>query len=71
MFGQELRNARLQARLTQEALAFKADLHPTYISMLENDKKSPTLDVIFRLCRALKVQPHVLIRRVEEEMENL
>lgn len=68
MFGKELRNARLQAHLTQEALAFKADLHPTYISMLENDKKSPTLEVFFRLCRALRIQPHVLIRRIEEQM---
>jgi transcriptional regulator with XRE-family HTH domain len=38
-FGDELREPRERAGLTQEKLAFDADLDRTYISHLENDKK--------------------------------
>ena len=65
MLGIELRKARKAAGLTQERLAFAANLDRTYISQLENDKKSPTLDVLFRLCEALGVSAAKLIARVE------
>lgn len=66
MLGQELRKARQEANLTQEKLSFEADLDRTYISQLENDKKSPTLDALFRICDALGVKASALILRVEE-----
>jgi transcriptional regulator with XRE-family HTH domain len=50
MFGEELKKARKKAKLTQETLAGLANVHPTYISHLENNKKSPTLDTLFRIC---------------------
>ncbi|MBL9092992.1 MAG: helix-turn-helix transcriptional regulator, partial [Planctomycetaceae bacterium] len=50
MLGKELRKAREEAGLTQEKLAFEAEIDRSYVSLLENDKKSPTLDVLFRLC---------------------
>lgn len=65
MFGDELRNARHAAGLTQEQLAFEAGLDRTYVSQLENGKKSPTLDVLFRLCDATGVRASELIARVE------
>lgn len=65
MFGRELRRARTRAGLTQEELAARAGLHPTYISSLEHDKYSPTLDVVFRLCDALGVSPARLVGRVD------
>jgi transcriptional regulator with XRE-family HTH domain len=65
MFGEELRRARESAGLTQEELSFRAGLHRTYISQLEHDKKSPTLDVVFRLCDALGVSAARLVARVE------
>jgi transcriptional regulator with XRE-family HTH domain len=65
MFGTELRRAREEAGMTQEKLGFEAGLDRTYISQLENDKKSPTLDVLFRLCDALGIAASELIARVE------
>jgi transcriptional regulator with XRE-family HTH domain len=65
MLGTELRKARLKAGLTQEELSFQAKLDRTYISMLEHDKKSPTLDVLFRLCDALGVPASRIVARVE------
>jgi transcriptional regulator with XRE-family HTH domain len=68
MLGEELRNARKAAGLTQEQLSFDAKLDRTYISQLENDKKSPTLDALFRICAALKVPASELIARVEKRL---
>ena len=66
MVGAELRAARRRAGLTQEALAFQAGVDRSYVSLLENDKKSPTLDMLFRLCDALGVKASRLIARVEK-----
>jgi transcriptional regulator with XRE-family HTH domain len=66
MLGPVLREARLAADLTQEQLAFRAGVDRTYISQLENGHKSPTLDLLFRLCAALGVRASELIARVEE-----
>jgi transcriptional regulator with XRE-family HTH domain len=65
MLGDELRKARQKAGLTQEELSFRAKIDRTYISMLEHDKKSPTLDVLFRLCDALGMPASRIIARVE------
>jgi transcriptional regulator with XRE-family HTH domain len=65
MLGEELRKAREAAGLTQEKLAFEAGVDRTYVSQLENNKKSPTLDTLFRLCRALGVLASELVARVE------
>jgi DNA-binding XRE family transcriptional regulator len=66
MLGIELRKAREDAGLSQEKLAFAAEIDRSYVSMLENDKKSPTLDVLFRICDSLKIPASELIARVEK-----
>ena len=63
--GVELRKARLQAGLTQERLAFSAGLDRAYISLLENDHKSPTVDVLYLICDALGIAASELLARVE------
>jgi len=66
MFGEELKKARKESGLTQEKLAARAGLHYTYISLLETNKKSPTLDSLFRICKALGISVSSLIERVEK-----
>lgn len=65
MFGEELKKAREQAGKTQETLAFDAGLSRPYISQLERDMKSPTLDTLFRICDALGISAQELVGRVE------
>jgi transcriptional regulator with XRE-family HTH domain len=65
MLGEEIRKARLKAGLSQEALADKSGLHRTYISLLERNKKSPTLETLFHICQALGVSVAGLIKKVE------
>lgn len=64
-FGPVLRETRLRAKLTQEALAHAAGVHPTYISQVERGLLSPTLDKLDALARALGVRPSTLIGRSE------
>jgi len=66
MLGHELRKAREAAELSQEELSFEAKLDRTYISQLENNKKSPTVDVLFRICDALGIAASEFIARVEK-----
>jgi transcriptional regulator with XRE-family HTH domain len=68
MLGKELRDARERANLTQEQLSYEAGVDRTYISMLEHDKKSPTVEMLFRLCKPLGVSASELLARVEKSM---
>ena len=66
MLGDELRKYREAAGLTQDELAHRASVHRTYVSMLERNKKSPTLDVLFRLCRAMNIPAARIVSRIEK-----
>ena len=55
----------MAAKLTQEQLSFAAEIDRSYISLLEHDKKSPTVDMLFRLCDTLGVSASGLLARVE------
>lgn len=65
VLGEELRKSRLAAGLSQEELAFRAGIARNYVSLLELNQKSPTLDTFFLICRALGVRPSTIIRRIE------
>ncbi len=65
MLGAELKKERTKAGLSQEALAARAQIDRTYLSELENDKKSPTLDMLFRICNALGIKASTVVRRIE------
>ncbi len=69
MLGKALRQARLKSGLTQEQLAFKAGLSRNYISLLELNSKSPTIDTLFALCKAMNASPSRLIAKVEREQK--
>ena len=56
-----LRRLRLERGLTQEALADRAGLDRTYISALERERYSASVDTIDGLARALGVEPDDLI----------
>lgn len=66
MLGDELRKSRLKAGLTQEKLAFKAGISRQYVSLLELDEKSPTVDLLIRICKAMKTSAAEIIARVEK-----
>ena len=60
--GARVRDARLKLNLSQVALAELAQLHPTYISQIENGKANLSIDVFIRLTEALQVSADWLLR---------
>jgi transcriptional regulator with XRE-family HTH domain len=66
VLGKELRKARINAGLTQEELAFKADVSRNYVSLLELDQKSPTVQTLLRVCKALGVRASSVIVKIEK-----
>jgi len=54
--GAELRACRRKKQVSQEQLGFDAGIHRTYVSLIERGVKSPTLGVLFRLCRRVDMR---------------
>ncbi|MCK9255696.1 MAG: helix-turn-helix transcriptional regulator [Bacteroidales bacterium] len=54
-FGEKLRELRKSKNYSQEELAHKADLHRTYIGMIERAEKNITLLNIEKIANALEV----------------
>lgn len=56
LLGEGIRRYRKMERLTQEKLAEKVDLNPVYVGQIERGYKVPTVDVLLRIAKALKVR---------------
>jgi transcriptional regulator with XRE-family HTH domain len=54
-FGKRIRTMRKMHGWSQEVLAEKAGLHPTYIGGIERGERNPSLINLARLAKALKV----------------
>lgn len=67
MLGDELRKVRLAADLSQEQVAIKAKITREYVSIVERGKRSPTVDVLLRICKGIGVSAADVIRRVEKQ----
>ena len=54
-FGLRLKKIRRDKNLTQESVAEKAGLHPTYIGQIERGVRNPSLVNINKIAKALSV----------------
>jgi len=59
--GRNVRHFRLKLGLSQEALAEDAGIHRTYVSDVERGARNPTVTVVEKLARALKVSAGELL----------
>lgn len=55
--GQSLKNLRLKKGLTQEELAERTDLSKGYISQIEHESSSPSMETFFDILEVLGVSP--------------
>ena len=65
-FGKVLRARRRLANLSQEQLAERADVHPTYVGLVERGLRNPTLDVAERLAAAVGAKLSDVLREAEK-----
>lgn len=57
-----LKEIRRQRGISQMELSRRADVSHSYISELENNLKSPTIDIICQLAKALECEPEDLYK---------
>lgn len=64
-FGEKVRFIRKERGLSQEQLAHNANLHRTYIGMIERAEKNITLLNIEKIAKALDVPVHELLKTIK------
>lgn len=60
-FGKRLAEIRNKKNITQENFAFEVGVDRTYVSYLERGKRNPSLYMLWRLAKALRVPMKELI----------
>lgn len=53
-FASEMKSRRTALGLSQEELAFRAEVNRTYIAKIELAKNQPTLSILYRIAAALE-----------------
>ena len=61
-FGERVREVRIEKGLSQEQLAHLADVHRTYIGMIERAEKNITLINMEKIANALNVNINELLK---------
>ena len=69
IFCKNLKHYRITNKLTQAELAEKIDLSEKYISDLERNKFSPSLDTIDNLAKVFNIKPYLLLK--DDETHNI
>ena len=65
IFGKILQDERKAKKISQEKLAKLTGLDRTFISLIENGKRSPTFSTILKICSALNISPSELFVKFE------
>ena len=53
--GQRIKELRKQLELSQEGLAYKAEVDRTYVTDIENGRRNVSMEILERLVKALEV----------------
>lgn len=64
--GKNVRRFRQRADMTQEQLAFAAEIDLTYVGGIERGKRNPSVLVLVRIATALGTEPAELLKVVSK-----
>jgi transcriptional regulator with XRE-family HTH domain len=64
IIGQNIRRRRKLAKLSQEKLAEKADLHPVYFGQVERGEQAVSVHALVRIAKVLRVRLRDLVADV-------
>jgi transcriptional regulator with XRE-family HTH domain len=67
--GRTIRRLRQARRLSIEALAFMADMHPTYLSGIERGRRNPTWYKLCGVAEALEMPMSAMTGQAEHEAQ--
>ena len=60
ILGGKIKDLRRRYGYTQDFLSEKIGIDPKHLSRIECGKNSPSLDLVYKICSVLKVNPSVL-----------
>lgn len=63
--GRNIRRLRISNGWTQEELAERSGLHPTYIGGIERRERNFGIDNLFKIAKALGQDPGNLLRKAQ------
>ncbi|KKR06250.1 MAG: hypothetical protein UT34_C0001G0290 [candidate division WS6 bacterium GW2011_GWF2_39_15] len=63
-FGKIVKEMRLKSGLTQEKLAFKADVSSNYIGRIERGMVSPSITVVYSVAKAMGITLKELLKEI-------
>ena len=66
-----IRSHRARLGLSQESLSAKAEMHRTFVSKMEKASRNPTIDSVFRLAKAIGLEPEDLVREIKDKAREL
>lgn len=67
IFGKILQEERKAKKISQEKLAKITNLDRTFISLIENGKRSPSFSTILKICSGLEIDPSELFAIYEKK----
>jgi transcriptional regulator with XRE-family HTH domain len=65
-YGRAIRICRAARGLSQKDMALKAGIKPSYVSLIEAGKRSPSLTTIEKIGKSLDVPTHLLMMLAAE-----
>ena len=71
IFGKIIQEERKARKISQEKLSKITGLDRTFISLIENGKRSPTLTTIVKISAALQISPSELFLKFESGFPGL
>ena len=67
--GKVIQECREKCGLSQDVVSGLADIGRTHLSAIERGMRKPTLETFFKLAEALDIEPHKLLKMIEEELD--
>ncbi len=64
-----LRQERESRKLSQLDLSYESGVSQNMITYIENEKRTPSLSTVLKLCNAMKIDPSILFLKNDSEKE--
>ncbi len=68
--GETIKRLRKSKKLSQEVLSGLAGIGRSHLAMIENCKKQPNFETIWKIAYALEMKPHELVTEIENYVFN-
>ena len=69
LIGRVIRDLRRGKGKSQEVISGLAGLDRTHYSKIERGLRSPTIETLFKIAHALDMEPHELVKEIENARE--